>query len=180
MQAKQKFFYMATGAVLGVAILLIGMAVSPTTAHRGDTFDSITCKDLKLVDEYGNLVVWLYARNGGGIEIKNKISTVAAMTGTYFEAGEALSGGGISLYSYPDSGPIQAHWTPETLYLLKNGPSGSHSIWLTNDVVQGARVSVSYGTDNKDTYTRVDMHAGRHQEAGLSISNKHGNRVIVK
>ena len=52
MQPKQKFFYMVTGAVLGVTILLIGMAVSPITAQRG-TIGEITCTGLTVVDRGG-------------------------------------------------------------------------------------------------------------------------------
>lgn len=59
MQPKQKFFYMVTGAVLGVTILLIGMAVSPTTAQRDTLFGHIICTQLSVVGQDGKERVWL-------------------------------------------------------------------------------------------------------------------------
>lgn len=175
---------MIVGAVLGVTILLIGIAVSPTTAHRADTFDYITCKDLRLVDEYGNVVVWLYAKSGGGIEIHNKKSIVAAITGTIVEPLTApRSGGNISLYSSPTSGPSQAHWNPEEFHLLNTLEDhlyANSSISLSTNPVGSASVSVSYTTDNLETGADVWMYAGKNRESHLSISNKHGRRVIKK
>ena len=101
MITKERFIYMIIGAVLGVTILLIGMAVSPTAAHREDAFDNITCKDLRLVDEHGNVVVWLYARSGGGIEIFNKKSRVAAITGTYHDYSDGTHGAVEASSSFP-------------------------------------------------------------------------------
>lgn len=66
MQPKHKFFYMVTGAVLGVTILLIGMAVSPTTAQR-DAFGEITCTGLRVLNQNGTSAVKLTSSERGGV-----------------------------------------------------------------------------------------------------------------
>lgn len=177
---------MIVGAVLGVTILLIGMAVSPTTAHRDDAFDNITCKDLRLVDEYGNLVVWLYARSGGGIEIFNKESPVVAITGMYHDFGRnALHGGNIELFSFQDSGSFSSRWTPEQFSLLaipRKDSENSATIALSNSTTS-ADVSVSYGRNLDMERPSVTMRAGKHPEvrrqSAIWITND-GSRVIVK
>ena len=81
MQPKQKFFYMVTGAVLGVTILLIGMAVSPITAQRG-TIGEITCTGLTVVDRGGNKRVRLEIdKNDGVIGTWNRHGKIVALMG---------------------------------------------------------------------------------------------------
>lgn len=67
MKTKQKFFYMVLGGVLSVAVLLIGMAISPLTAERNGSFGEITCTSLEVVNSAGTPVVRL--SRSGSVEI---------------------------------------------------------------------------------------------------------------
>ena len=98
MQAKQRFFFMVTGAVLGVTILLIGMAVSPTAAQR-DTFGEITCTGLTVVNPDGTMAVWLRSdKYGGGVSVASKDGMPRASMDVTERGGTVLvSGKGVSL-----------------------------------------------------------------------------------
>ncbi|MDE0298714.1 MAG: hypothetical protein OXN17_08790 [Candidatus Poribacteria bacterium] len=81
MKTKERFFYMVCGAVFGVTILLIGMAVSPTTAQR-DTFGEIICTGLTVVDREGNKRVRLEIdKNDGVIGTWNRHGKIVALMG---------------------------------------------------------------------------------------------------
>lgn len=77
MKAKERFFYMVTGAGLGVTILLVGMAVSPTTAQK-DAFGEITCTELTVLGQDGKKRVRLRDFLGGAVEVWDEDEKISA------------------------------------------------------------------------------------------------------
>ena len=65
MNKRERLKYMVIGVVLSVAVLLIGMAVSPLTAQR-DRFGDVTCTSLTVVDKDGKSVVRIFPGSEGG------------------------------------------------------------------------------------------------------------------
>ena len=63
---NRSFSTWSPGAVLGVTILLIGMAVSPTTAQR-DKFGEITCTGLTVLNPNGTSAVIVGVDDDGGL-----------------------------------------------------------------------------------------------------------------
>lgn len=155
MQAKQKFFHVVGGAVLGVVILLIGMAVSPTTAQKS-TFGEITCTGLTVVDQDGNERVRLNAHTSGGgtIYVIHKVGMCV------------IKGNTVGLLAKPDG--MRGKTESATMTIDEDGPSVGIS---TNAAEAGMGVSedgglvVIYGEDGK-------------LKASMS-SNEHGGIVNV-
>ena len=163
MHTKQKFFFMVTGAVLGVTILFIGMAVSPTTAQR-DAFGEITCTSLTVVDQDGNERVRLNAHtNGGGtISVLHKVGMCV------------IKGNTVGLLAKPDG--MRGKTDNASITIDEDGPSIGVS---TNDAEAGMGISedgglvVVYGKDGK---LKASMSANEHGGI-VNVCGKNGKGV---
>ena len=74
MNHKEKLGYIGLGAV----IMLIGRSVgsnliTPLVAQRNGVFDTITCREIKVVDKTGEAKIYLTVfEEGAGISIRDK------------------------------------------------------------------------------------------------------------
>ena len=101
--------------VLGAAIMLIGMWVSPlisppVTAQHNGVFDKIQCREIEVIDKDGNEAIRLYTtKHGGDIRMDSKDGRIATMgiaeTGgsVYLSGkGKGLDGGIVSMHTGED------------------------------------------------------------------------------
>ena len=167
MQAKQKFFYMVTGAVLGVTILLIGMAVSPTTAQR-DKFGEITCTGLTVLNPNGTSAVIVGVDDDGGlvgVYGKGRESYAAmhiqehgGIVGLYNEYGESYA----AMHVDEHGGRVNVH--------SNDGKSGA-AMHIRG---RGGRV-IAYGKDGKSSASLVIMgHSG-----AVGVIDRYGTPTIL-
>ena len=101
MNKRERLKYMVIGGVLSVAVLLIGMAVSPLTAQR-DRFGDVTCTSLSVVDKDGKKVVQIFSgQEGGFVAILDKAEKLKATI-------SAEKGGGAVLVYDSEQLPVVA------------------------------------------------------------------------
>ena len=142
MKTKQKFFYMVLGGVLSVAVLLIGMAISPLTAERNGSFGKITCTGLTVVNSAGIPIVRLSSL--GGINISHADGTLAVALNNSIPP-DCL-GGYVAVYSKDETGAA-------IMSINKNG--GFVSIYSKDGgKARGAMVVDKYGNGAVSTWDK--------------------------
>ena len=109
--------------VLGAAIMLIGMWISPlisppVTAERNGVFDKIQCREIEVVDKDGETAIRLYTtKHGGDIRMDSKDGRIATMSinesgGWLYLSGKGRgSGGNVGIYTSEASASLDVEDT---------------------------------------------------------------------
>ena len=159
MKTKQKFFYMVLGGVLSVAVLLIGMAISPLTAERNGSFGEITCTGLMVVNSDGTPAVMLSSL--GMVSISHPDGTLAISLSRTFH--DDAPGGRVSIYSKDHAGTVS----------MSTGKSGGYVGVYGKDGKGGVDISID------EHGGRVTVRSKDETGAAVMITGKNGGYVSV-
>ena len=186
--------------VLGAAIMLIGMWVSPlisppVTAQHNGVFDKIQCREVEVVDKDGETAIRLYTtKHGGNIRMDSKDGKLAIMDidesgGSVYLKGKGSNGGAVSMSTFEDGamlsvkdrssdGGIRMFATEHHGRIDVNGKDSVSATMLTEAhggivTVSGNGGSVEMGTDEHGG--RVDVFKRNKQfkhRAAISANNR--------
>ena len=191
--------------VLGAAIMLIGMWVSPlisppVTAQRNGVFDKIQCREIEVVDKDGETAIRLYTtKHGGDIRMDSKDGRIATMSinerggGLYLSGKGKFAGGNVSIYTdeggaslsvekgFSSDAGIRMFATEHHGRIDVNGKDGVSATMLTEAHggvvwVSGNGGTVEMGTDEHGG--RVDVFSRNKQfnrQAPISDNNRLSN-----
>ena len=167
--------------VLGAVIMLIGLVVGaivspPLIAQRNSVFDTITCREIEVIDKDGNEAIRLYTtKHGGDIRIDSKDGGIAIMGigehgGSIFLFGKGKGSadrGTISMLTYEDSASLSLEAPDEGDNLLSGGSILMHTYEDSGNI----RMKGEGG--------RARMYAGIH-DGGVVVYDKDGGEAEMR